>query len=88
MKKGTILTIDDVKRLYKCLKTNTGGDCFWVDNENFYKSNMCKAMFGRNPTLKEISMAKKRENGYITQLRGKKIYLVRKIESYENPHNS
>jgi len=24
MKKGTILTIDDVKRLYKCLQTNRG----------------------------------------------------------------
>ncbi len=76
-----VLTEKDLKRAFNFLRRQKPPEYLWVDNIHFYKSELCKARFGANPTLKELKTAEKRENGYITQLRGIKLYLSRRIPS-------
>ena len=53
---------------------------FWIDNEYFYQSEVCKMMFGGNPTAEEIQKAKRNKNGYIKTSRGIELYLTKKVK--------
>jgi len=76
------LTLKDIERAVKVIgnqKIAPIAPYVWIDNKYFYLGRNCKMLFGENPTEKELKSAGKKENGYIKQLRGIKLYLSKSI---------
>ena len=78
METDTILMLKDLVATYNFLNKQKDSQ-YLCDTEAFYESDACRILFGQNPTSEQIYKAQHRENGYITRLRGFRLYLIKKI---------
>jgi hypothetical protein len=77
-----VITIKILRKGIKSLRKSQYPQIpFWVDNKYFYLNDICKFMFGENPTLKELKKAEKSKSGYIKTLRGYKLYITKNLEA-------
>ena len=78
-----VLKSQDIHRAMKALKEQSEQptDYIWIENEFYYMSRVCEAMWGKRYSLEEVEAAKKRENGLLDERYGYKLYITRMLKS-------
>ncbi|MHA1400066.1 MAG: hypothetical protein ACTSQE_06940 [Candidatus Heimdallarchaeaceae archaeon] len=85
MKEETIITSKNIEETLRDVikslnKPQPFQDYVWIESRKWYESEICKELWGFNPTKKELNWAEK-TNGYIRRKRGFRLYLSKHLLS-------